>query len=158
MTKFLLCKTILFSFVAMTAYCLIGCNNNDDVSKEGRLELDKSVLNFESTSGSDFVEILDAKEWDVLGFWGVEHVYCIDVATGKESFIPNTFVVENNEKGDSFNVYANPVIGEWYSIVNDGSKITVNLDENNGAERKLIIQINAASNGQGYFTVIQKGK
>jgi hypothetical protein len=149
-------KTVLIFAVAVS--CLTGCNKSDDYSYAGGqpLHFDKSDLIFDSASSSGVIEILETKGWDKPEAWGVASV---SITVGEKTSVSMTpFVIEENNKGDKYNVYIDPVVGEWFSVKKEGGKILINVNENNGAERKLKIQINAGGSGSGEILVTQKRK
>ncbi|MDR1938138.1 MAG: hypothetical protein LBQ73_06555 [Tannerellaceae bacterium] len=116
----------------------------------------KNNLTFEKSESSAIVQILDAKDWSKPESWGVSVVY-IKTDKGDEVLV-NTFEIESNGKGDTYNVYVNPVAGEWFLIEKKGAEIHIQLSENMGGDRNLLIQIDAASKGDGEVRIFQKGK
>lgn len=142
-------KAVLFSLV-MAILPITSCNK-DNIIDGGtyNLTFDKSELTFEAIASSDIIEILNAKHR-----WGVESV---EIKEGEKiQIVRNEFVIESDGK-NSFNVFANPFVGECFSIEKQGSKMLIKLNENNGAERKLTIAINAGP-GYGVVHITQKGK
>jgi len=152
-------KKIFFIGTAVVmALCIFTNCKDNDIIKEGdrNLSFDKNNLTLEAAAKSDVIQILNAKDWPNPERWGVSSVR-ITTSEGA-SEIENTFVIETDGNGSSWNVYVNPVVGEWFSIEKKGAEIHIQLSENVGAERKLTIQINAASSGDGELRVTQKGK
>jgi hypothetical protein len=135
----------------------LSCNNNDIIQGgDMNLGFDKNNLILEATAKSEVVQIRNAKDWANPEGWGVSSVL---VTTNEgASEIENTFVVETDGNGSSWNVYVNPFVGEWFSIEKKGADIHIQLSENVGTDRELTIQINAAMYGCGEIRLIQKGK
>ncbi|MDR0742848.1 MAG: hypothetical protein LBF05_00605 [Tannerella sp.] len=137
----------------------LSCSQDNDPTGGGpNLLFDKNDLTFESTAGSDVVRILDFKndDPDRIPYWGVGSV--LITVNGETSEFTNTFVVETDGKGSSWNELVNPFVGEGFSIEKKGAEIHIQLSENVKYERKLLIRIEATSSGDGELRVIQKGK
>ncbi|MDR0699278.1 MAG: hypothetical protein LBG28_08700 [Tannerella sp.] len=147
-------KKTVNAFIAVMGIVLIsGCSNDSNLPKDGEynLRFDKKELTFEAKESSGIIRILDTGNWRHQDKWGVNYVTIGEVVHS------NTFVTKS-EGGDTFNVYDNPVVGEWYSIEKDGSNIIIQLKENTGTERRMKISINAGANGQGEVSIFQEGK
>ncbi|MDR1583774.1 MAG: hypothetical protein LBS55_11070, partial [Prevotellaceae bacterium] len=128
----------------------LSCNKEDNLNGGGpNLRFDKNDLTFESTAGSDVVRILDFKndDPDRIPYWGVQSVQI--TANGETSEFANTFVIETDGKGTSWNELVNPFVGEGFSIEKKGAEIHIQLSENVKYERKLLIRIEATSSGDG---------
>jgi hypothetical protein len=142
------------TFIAVMGIIFIsGCSNDNNLPKDGgdNLSFDREELAFEARESSGIIRILDTDDWKYQDGWGVNYVMIGEIVHS------NTFVTKS-EDGDTFNVYVNPVIGEWYSIEKEGSSIIIRLKENTGTERRMKIAINAGSNGQGEVSILQKGE
>ncbi|MDR2810432.1 MAG: hypothetical protein LBB84_07750 [Tannerellaceae bacterium] len=136
----------------------LSCSQDNDLTGGGpNLHFDKNDLTFESTAGSDVIQILDFEnDPNSDHLWGVRSVQI--TANGEFSEFANTFVIETDGKGSSWNVFVNPFVGEGFSIERKGADLHIQLSENVGSERKLLIGIEACARGDGELRVIQKGK
>jgi hypothetical protein len=134
----------------------LSCSQDNNLSGGGpNLRFDKNDLTFESTAGSDVVQILDFKNYPNPS-WGVQSVRI--TANGEFSEFLNTFVIETDGKGSSWNEFVNPFVGEGFSIEKKGAYIHIQLSENVSTERTLLIRVEAGVSGDGELRVIQKGK
>jgi hypothetical protein len=143
------------SIAIMMAVCVVtfGCSKDDHLVKDGgyNLKFDKKDLAFDAKESSEIIRILDTDDWKYQDGWGVNYVLIDEIQHS------NSFVTKSNGE-DTYNEYANPVVGEWYSIEKDGFNIIIRLKENAGTERRMKIAINAGVNGQGEVSIFQKGK
>ena len=107
-------KSILFCFILVICVCQ-GCKD-DNVIYGGSLRFDKETVSVEADASSTTVAVLDSKGKKNVpnAGWGVSSIL-IETIKGETRF-NNTFELESNGK-DIYNVYINPVVGDWFSVL-----------------------------------------